>query len=134
MPRMLSKRGRGKGVKPSAPAIGALGSNSAIAQTANTLTRSPRPAGCPKGDPRVRMTKTTRVWVSRDSTNHAVWKTGAVAAKTPSRSPKVRRSKTELMGPSTSMKRRTKPMSHRRGLSRAAGSTRSPGMASWETA
>ena len=82
---------------------------------------------------RVRMTKTTRVCVASDSTNHPVRNSACPAFSTTSITKKVRKSKIELTGPKTAMKRRTKAMSHAAGRARTSGSTRSPGIASWPT-
>jgi len=44
------------------------------------------------GVPAVRITKSTRVWVARDSTNHPVWNRASEAWKPHSRIAKVRKS------------------------------------------
>ena len=54
-----------------------------------------------------------------------------LACNTTSITKNVRKSKIELSGPKTLMKRRTKPMSQAAGRATVSGSTRSVGMASW---
>ena len=73
----------------------------------------------------------TRVWVASDSTNQPERKRSGPAWKTPSMTPKVRKSNTELSGPKASMKRRTKPMSQCEGRRSCSSSTLSVGIASW---
>jgi hypothetical protein len=53
---------------------------------------------------RVLMTKMTSVCVNRDSTNHADWNSGWVAWNRYSKTKKVRKSNSELMGPNAIMK------------------------------
>ena len=85
------------------------------------------------GTRRVRMTKTMSVWVARDSMNHPVRNSRWPAWRIWSITKKVMKSKRELTGPKTLMKRRTKAMSQAAGRVRTSGSTRSVGMASWPT-
>ena len=80
---------------------------------------------------RVRIAKMTRVWVARDSTNQPERNSAGPAWNTHSMTPKVMKSKTELIGPKKSMNRRMKPMSQRAGRATCSGSTSSVGMASW---
>ena len=61
-----------------------------------------------KGTVLVLITNMMSVWVNNDSTNHAVWNSGAVALKTYSITKKVAKSKMELTGPNTSIKLRIK--------------------------
>ena len=91
---------------------------------------------CIKGILRVRIMCTISVCERRPSTNQADWKSdscaGEFACSTKYISAKVARSKTELIGPKKSMKRRISSIFHCRGLSRYSSSTRSKGIASWE--
>ena len=81
----------------------------------------------------MRITKTTSVWVASDSTNQPVRNSAWPAWSTTSMTKKVMKSKIELTGPKTAMKRRTKAMSHAAGRARTSASTRSVGIASWPT-
>ena len=65
-----------------------------------------------------------------DSTNQPVRNSAWPAWSSDSITQKVRKSKIELMGPNTDMKRRMKPMSHAAGRASASGSTLSVGIAS----
>ena len=84
-----------------------------------------------KGIRRVRMRKITSVWVARDSTNQPLRNSLWLAWRISSITKNVAKSKTELRGPNTLMKRRTKAMSQAAGRARTSGSTASVGMASW---
>ena len=63
------------------------------------------------GTRRVRIAKMIRVCVASDSTNQPERNSGARAWKTQSMTPKVAKSKIELIGPKKSMKRRMKAVS-----------------------
>ena len=79
----------------------------------------------------VRITKTTRVCVARDSTNHPERNSAGPAANGPSMIAKVAKSKIELMGPKVSMNRRMNLMSQCEGRASSSASTRSVGIAIW---
>ena len=70
----------------------------------------------------------TSTWVARDSMNQPVWNSACPAPKTRSRRPKVRKSKSELTGPSTSMKLPMNRMSQCGGIAMASRSTSSMGI------
>ena len=80
------------------------------------------------GTRRVRMAKITRLCVASDSTNHPERNSGAWASNTPSMIPNVAKSKSELIGPKKSMKRRIIRMSQCAGFSSCSGSTLSVGI------
>ena len=79
------------------------------------------------------MTNMTRDWVARDSMNQPVWNIGSLAPNSESNAKKVRKSKSELTGPSTSMKRSMNLMFQRTGLRSASASTLSNGTPTSET-
>ena len=75
-------------------------------------------AGCATDCRRVRITKMTSTWVASNSMNQPVWNNASVRIENTSNNrPKVRKSKIELTGPSTSMKLRMNSISQWRGLS-----------------
>ena len=82
----------------------------------------------------MRSTKMTSTWVASDSMNQPVWNSASSAWNTSSNSPKVRKSKTELTGPITSMKLRMKRMSQCSGFLVISLSTSSSGIGISETA
>ncbi len=65
-----------------------------------------------------------------DSTNHPVLNSLWPACRSESMTQNVMKSKIELSGPNTDMKRRMNFVSHAAGRASASGSTRSVGMAS----
>ena len=85
------------------------------------------------GTRRVRIRNTTRVWVASDSTNQPLRNSAWLACRIASITKKVMKSKIELTGPNTLMKRRTNAMSHAAGRASTSSSTLSVGMASWPT-
>ena len=77
---------------------------------------------------RVRITKMISVWVASDSTNQPVWNRLSPAWKSQSMTPKVRKSKRELIGPKTIMKRWISPRSQCAGRRSCSSSTSSVGI------
>ena len=73
----------------------------------------------------------TKVWVAIDSTNQPVLNSTWPAWRKESMTQKVRKSKIELTGPNTDMKRRMNLMSQAAGRASASGSTRSVGITIW---
>lgn len=88
-----------------------------------------------KGILRVRIMWTIRVCESRPSTNQPDWKSdwaaSLSAAKTFHMITNIAMSKTELIGPMVTMKRKMPLESQLRGLRRYSSSIRSHGVASW---
>ena len=72
------------------------------------------------------------VWVASDSTNQPVRNSTGPACSTPSISPNVRKSNSELIGPKVSMNRRMNAMFQCDGACSCSSSTRSVGIASCE--
>ena len=137
----------GSAQKSSAAPMGEKGRTHATAIPAVPSTHSGRAARLPtNGTFSVRMRCTTRVWVHMLSMNQPAWKVPtnsawpaasrvpqappATVGHTKKKSPaNVRMSKTELKGPNATMKRRTDPVSQRRGRAMASSSTLSHGTA-----
>ena len=132
MTMRVRKNPTGNGVKPSAWANGETGSAAPTATTPSAARSSGRLGRLRKNGMRlVRIAKMTRVWVARDSTNQPVRNSAGPAWKIQSMTPKVAKSKIELIGPKKSMNRRMKAMSQRDGRTSCSSSTWSVGMASW---
>ncbi len=130
----MRKKASGSVVKPSGSASAVNGSTAPIAAQASGSTSIGRLGRLRrKGTRRVRMTKITSVWVASDSTNQPLRNSLSPAFSTTSMTKNVRKSKIELSGPKTAMKRRTKAMSQAAGRATTSGSTRSVGIAIWPT-
>ena len=84
----------GSGINPRRPPSGVYGNTTATVTTTNTPISSGRLGRLLSGLPAVRITNTTSVCVARDSTNHPVRKSVALAEawNTQSNTPKVRKS------------------------------------------
>src|SRR5689334_1450284 len=100
MPARAAKKSGGKGVKPKRRPTGVKGMAAPTRTQARLVMAKGRLGRLrKKGLRRVRMTKMIRVCVASDSTNHPVWNKLAPAWKIQSIIPKVRKSKSELIGP-----------------------------------
>ena len=66
-------------MKPRNVASGVAGSTAPMATMTSVVTVNARLGRLRKGFPIVRMTKSTRVWVASDSTNHPVWNSDSCA-------------------------------------------------------
>src|SRR5665647_137419 len=97
------KNSGGGATKPSCAANGVNGNAIANRTTVKEVMVSAMLGRLLNGLPRVRITKITSTWVAMDSMNQPVWNSSSPAPKTFSRMKNIRKSNTELTGPTTHM-------------------------------
>ena len=92
MTTSTAKKLAGNGAKPSTAPSGVTTSSVPTSTLPTTLAMSARLGRLLKGEPAVRMTKITSVWVASDSMNQPARNSSGPARKTPSSTAKVRKS------------------------------------------